>query len=373
MRWYRLTPVPGLPGDPEGSGSPRAINGGGEIAGSIGPRVARWDADLTPHVLTFPGTYAFATGINASGSIAVNVDEDGKPRRAFAYHAGAVVDISAKLPAVASTAEDVNDAGVVVGTVTTASGDRPYLYQLTTGVVTLLPPLPGHDSAAGVAINNLGHVVGGSRKGDKGRAVLWRNGAVIDLGTAVSYVDVNDADLVVGHRDDPQRVWVPCWADASGTTVPTVVDIAAKADSATAVNNKGAVIGAGVVGAIPVQAFVHLPPGEDEPGTILLAGRVEDFPDLKIQRLRDVNDAGLIVGGADGVGGFVLRPYDRLPDVEEDLKTLVLLFGAAINDGGGWGLLAGGGRVPIPPHEWNQLSQTEKEQYVAAAVRDLQR
>lgn len=368
MRWYRLTALPSLPGYPVGAPDPKAINIHGVVVGTIGAQVVRWDADLTPHVLTFPGASAFPTAVNAAGSIAVNVtDEAPWRRRAFAFHEGAVVDISAKLPDPSSTAEGVNDAGIVMGNVTTPSGDRPYLYNLTTGQVTQLNPLPGHGQARAAAVNNFGHVVGSSAS----RTVLWRGGNVRDLGITMSCEDINDAGLIVGHRDDPDRVWVPCWADAGGPATPTVVDIAAKADTATAVNNTGAIIGAGAVGGIPVQAFVHLPPGAPEPGTILLAGRIEDFPDFAIQRLRDINDNGVIVGLADSTGGFVLHPFDRLPAIEEDMKTLVLLFGAAINDGGGWGLLPGGGKVPIPPHEWNQLSQAEKEQYVAVAVQGL--
>jgi hypothetical protein len=379
MRCYRLVALPrGVPWRPGSVPSPGLINNRGEVVASVDGHLVLWDAGLTLHVLPSPHGFPIPRGINENGSIVGDVDNDGRPRRAFACHQGSVIALADMLPGTESTAYGINEAGLVTGTVTTPQGRRPYLYNLDTGQVSLLNPLPGHSNAGGFAINNPGHVLGFS----DGHACLWREGRPLSLGVGVHFVDLNDADMVVGHRD-----WAPCWANANGQTAPTILGIQARAESATAVNNNGTVIGSGVVGSLPVDSFVYFPPGDPENlleddtvllqnGKALASSRLEDAPQgWTIRRLNDINDAGLIVGhGTDDADepnaiGFVLHPYDRLP--EEDELVFLRLIGAVAEGGGGWGVLPGG-KKPVPPHEWKRLNQAEKDRYVRAAAESLE-
>lgn len=164
--------------------------------------------------------------INDAGLAAGYAGENANAPRAFVVRAGGLAPAVRDLPlpegANASVAYGLNDAGQVVGTAITAagSGERAFVYDEPTGVLTLLPSLPdGQNRAEARAVSSTGQTVVGSAFTGQSfsgpgvgapafpifHAVVWRNGVVRDLGTLGGQAgefgyatDVNDAGQIVG-------------------------------------------------------------------------------------------------------------------------------------------------------------------------------
>jgi len=119
--------------------------------------------------------------------------------------------------------KSVNDQGKVVGTVLNAppafNAPLPSQAVVWNGPdPTILPPLPGDDSAFAWSINNSGVIVGGSDKSANTgpvlttRAVVWRNGVPSDLGSlpgatfAFAYA-INSSGVIVGASGFKPVIW----------------------------------------------------------------------------------------------------------------------------------------------------------------------
>jgi probable HAF family extracellular repeat protein len=104
------------------------------------------------------------------------------PARAFLWENGVRTNLGALASGASSFAEAINDHGVIVGRSdidTTGNGTRAFRWQ--NGVMQALPSLGGLKASA-MAINNDGTIAGWSNDTQgRTRAVIWRNGQIVDL------------------------------------------------------------------------------------------------------------------------------------------------------------------------------------------------
>ncbi|HET6386968.1 MAG TPA: hypothetical protein VFJ58_26570 [Armatimonadota bacterium] len=188
----------------------RSLNNRGDVVGTAAK------SSREPHVVIFRGGKMIDTGVVGYG---LGIDDMGRvvgcthSGRAFLYNRGKTIDLGT-LGGRTSTAQQINDAGQIVGTSETASGEsHAFLY--SGGKMRDLGTL-GEDRSSGTAINNEGWVAGQSRPVNAiSHAFLYRNGKMEDLGKnpwgEVSEPRaMNDAGTMVGiamrYRDPSSAV-----------------------------------------------------------------------------------------------------------------------------------------------------------------------
>lgn len=194
-----------------------------------------------------------AIGINDAGTVTGSSGYDGTIPNAF--RAVVATDQGMTLLAqpaggVLSRGFGINATGQVAGWDQVPGGtDRRLPVRWTGGTPTLLDTLPQHTNARGLAINASGVVVGqsspGPTGGDGARAVVWNGTSPVDLGTLGGQQSlaqgINDAGQVVGWSllsDGSVRATL--WANGSSVNLGS----AANFSYATAINNKGQIVGA---------------------------------------------------------------------------------------------------------------------------------
>jgi probable HAF family extracellular repeat protein len=130
-----------------------------------------------------------------------------------------MADLGALPGAEHSQAEDINDAGQVVGISRTPTGNRAFLWQ--NGVMTDLGTLPGANESYALGINNDGQVVGFS----DGRPFLWQDGVMTELGglPGADYnwpSKINGLGQVVGRSHVAENVRATRWSIAYAPPPP---------------------------------------------------------------------------------------------------------------------------------------------------------
>ena len=252
------------------SASANDINDAGLIVGAIGlagigTRAFLHDGNGFLNLGTLPrGTFSRAFAINSLEQIVGwwgNTVVGDPARAVFLWQEGEMTDLGAQLGTPNSEANDINDAGQIVGWMGMSSSEGGEAFIWDDGQITPLGQVGGSYFTNAEAINNVAQVVGRATTGKfpvtGTRAFLWDNGQMTDLGIfpgaeRSAARDINDAGQIVGQAWslDPRGIDAGLiWHDG------TMIDLNAlmpdgtgvHVRSATAINNHGQITGYGVV------------------------------------------------------------------------------------------------------------------------------
>jgi probable HAF family extracellular repeat protein len=195
---------------------------------------------------------------------------------------------------------DINDDRQIMGNSFFEDGSvKAFIWE--DGNLMPLPPLDGDTSAAGVALNEHGEVVGTS-DGTTRHVVIWQDGEAVELNIPSAAVprDLNDREQVVGELPTDQGSAAFLWESGSFTQLPSLTG--AVRARATSVNNAGEIVGGSslataaratlwadsqvfdlnglILESDPQRAFVTLEeaPLINEHGDIVAVGRDSRFP-----------------------------------------------------------------------------------------------
>jgi probable HAF family extracellular repeat protein len=220
------------------------VNGSGWVVGTAeaaaGPARSAFiwkpGAGMAPLAALAGFSFSAARGINAAGDVAgfSIPGPDNSTPRATLWRAGGVIDLGTLNPAspsaLASSATDVNDAGVVVGASETGSTapNTPVrlAFRWTQGGGMVPLPVPaGTRISEADAINASGQIVGHFQPASGPiRAAMWNGETFIDLGVLPGAVDsrawgINSAAVVVGTSPNEfPAVRAFRWTQSGGMT-----------------------------------------------------------------------------------------------------------------------------------------------------------
>jgi probable HAF family extracellular repeat protein len=235
-----------------GSSGAGDINDAGQIVGAFGSSVTHaflWENGQMVDLGTLGGLTSDASAINSSGHVVGHSRDSMNRQRATLWKNGEICDLGCL--GGASRAFDINDAGQVVGTSELApSSVVEHAFLWTGGKMTDLGSLGGANGVSiARSINEAGDIVGASSIGEAEEspfhAVLWRNGAIIDLGPGFSPQAINSRGEIVGfaYREtpDPNSPEAVLWRDG---VLMKLEDLGgARGASAHDINSSGWIVG----------------------------------------------------------------------------------------------------------------------------------
>ena len=368
------------------SGAPSHVSGGGGTthggaggaAGEVGGPVQRCHIELEPTCLAaIEGSGGAAdasvmsavaelkglsqvSGLNDHGKLVGSMDCS-SATHAFMSENGNVHDILNGVGDMWSRASDINNHGVVVGSVAFEFDEEvdhyapvfPFVWDA--GETLVLQDLPG---AQAVAINDEGQVL---LRAEGGGALVWEDGVLTELGPLARAGDINNLGQVVGtlHKEPGMSVGF-VWEAGVMTELPQL-------RSADAINDLGQIVGTASAQGTPVlldgEELTELPlqgvPVEiTNDGKVLgmnfllsdgvvsrLTGRLGgDF--FEGGQASDMNEAGLIIGVGE-VLRFITAGRNCRFETCEDWQTHQVVwstgcYGACCGEGSGGAGGAGG-------------------------------
>ncbi len=248
--------------------------------------------------------YPLAEDINNAEQVAITGQNNDANSFAFRWENGTIQDILS-FNSRFIEARAINSAGSVVGVsgvMTNEWEPLPPIGFVWNGWMGGLPPLPGHERSEALDINDAGSIVGGSSGPSwcapppesgrcAGRAVMWRGGTVIDLGTlggtAAIATGINDRDQVVGWSTTAGNAAAHAFIRDNG--VMTDLGTLGGNSYAEDINNQGRVVGVSYLTPNVYHAVVWN------------RGQIRDLGTLggANSEARAVNASGVIVGVSD--------------------------------------------------------------------------
>lgn len=202
------------------------------------------------------GKFANATSINDSGQI-VGISE----KHSFLWQNGVMLDLGT-LGGNSSAANAINDHGEVAGESETPSGEM-HAFLWAHGLMVDLGTSGETSSAQG--LNNLGQIVGAaSGKNIRGGAAIWRNGRKQSLGdlgptgSGSTAIAINDSDVAIGVCSGlaPKVGGVVRAVLWRGGVIEDIGTLGGPHSTATAINNRGDVVGWAEVADRSTHAFL---------------------------------------------------------------------------------------------------------------------
>jgi probable HAF family extracellular repeat protein len=327
---------------------------------------------LTRGVIALLGVLALILGPAAAAGAKPPPYRTAEPRR---Y---AVIDLGGLGGPGGTTARAINDAGAVVGDSDT--GAARHAFRWISGTMTDLGTLPGGGRSTAAGINEDGVIVGTAhRPTGEPRAVIWRDGVVVDLGLPRSHgLAVNDAGDVLalttsGAGVTDRVLW------RAGRVTGLGAETGQRATEGD-LNNRGTVTLRlrGTPGSPWHAGTQHagIQPAGTQP-----AGTVRGY--ARPGAAAAINNSGVVVGYARGAHGRI-RPVaapggpEPFGDALRDLATLGGPDGAAtaVNDRGviaGYADTAAGQSRPVLWKSGRVVDLTTRGVPPAAVIADLNR
>lgn len=211
-------------------------------------RAAKWNGPTGVDLGTLGGAYGSANGINDGGTIvgSTNLSNDVASHATLWRADGTMVDLGT-LGGLDSSAFAINKAGVVVGFSNVAGTSGRFVPVVwRNGQIKALKSLGGGYSAA-MAISNKGNYIAGrsSDTGGANHAVVWKDGALTDLGENRFLFGINSSGTAVGYAPPQSQGVTTVEATAWNGATPTSLGCLRKDFQciANAINDSGTIVG----------------------------------------------------------------------------------------------------------------------------------